>query len=163
MGTTTTHIAIAATTAALLAGLVALDRGTGSSSVPVASIAAPAAAGRDGLDRRPSQREATRIEETTRTFLGAYLPYTRNHPGALTKLPSGTADPGLVEHLLAAPPHGRPTDSAETIGRIAIERLADREAVVVADIQETGGGYAVALTLTRHDGRWTVTDTRPAG
>jgi hypothetical protein len=163
MGTTTTRIAIAATTAALLAGLIALDRRTGTSQARVAPTPAPVAARQEGLDRRPSQRDATRIEKAARAFLGAYLPYTHNHPGAITKLPSGTADARLIEHLLATPPHARSTDSPEIVGRIAIERITDREAVVVADIHGMAGGYAVALTLTRRAGRWTVTDTRPAG
>ena len=165
MGTTTTRIALAATTAALLAGLVAIDRWTGTQPTPVNAVASPRAllAKRDGADRKPSPHDARPIEETTRTFLAAYLPYTHNRPGGLIKLPSATADPALVARLLAAPPHVRPSAPNEIIGHVEVERLTDRQAVVVADIRGTGGSYAVALTLTHNAGQWTVVDTRPAG
>ena len=164
MGKRTTHIALSASVA-LLAGLIALDRNTATPSAPAQGIGspAPAATRQDGADRRPSPRDAKQIKATSRSFLAAYLPYTHNHPDALTKLPSATVEPGLLQQLLAAPPHGRPAPAAEIVARMAVERLTPRQAIVVADIQRTGARYAVALTLTRRAGQWTVTDTRPAG
>ena len=166
MGTTTTRIALAASTTALLAVLVVLDRWTGTQPAPFTAVAIPGPivlAKRDGADRKPNPHDAKRIEESARTFLAAYLPYTHNQSAGLTKLPRGAADSVLVARLLAAPPHGRPNLQQERVGHMAVERLTDREAVVLADIKAGEQGYAVALGLTHRAGHWTVTDTRPVG
>ncbi len=165
MGTAAGYLALAATSAAVLAGLVAFDRYTATPAVPAQSeVSAPVGRVRDdGADRAPSLLDAKHVEETARVFLAAYLPYTHNQPQALTTLPRGTADPRLVACLLADRPHARPSVGLEAVGRVWVERVTDHEAVAMADIHAPDGRYAVALTLTRDNGHWTVTATRPGG
>lgn len=147
-------VAVGAALLTVLAG----RHGSGPHEPSAAPPAPDIVTGHRSAPRDPvSPRELVRARQAARRFLRGYLPYLYSRR-ARRRVTDATA---AVRRSLA---RGRarvtPTQRRRhpRVAGLSLTAQARGTAVASARIDDGGGAYAITFTLSRHRGRWSVSD-----